>query len=92
MAEYGQLCAMAAKSKAAFAGIPGLHPPPSFDFADPSVWPTWIEQFEDHDCSLLQDCTELKTSSWLPCYPRIGCQVHRCRRVKNKLALQVTQP
>ncbi|KAH7980432.1 hypothetical protein HPB49_016130 [Dermacentor silvarum] len=39
---------MANKPDATFAGVPGLQQPSSFDFADPSTWSTWIEQFEDY--------------------------------------------
>ncbi|KAH7941618.1 hypothetical protein HPB49_015530 [Dermacentor silvarum] len=42
------LYVMANTLDAAFAGVPGLQQPPSFDFADLSAWSTWIKQFEDY--------------------------------------------
>lgn len=66
----------ASQQAAAFAGIPGLHPPPSFDFADPSAWPTWIEQFEDYAFAtgLHQVTDEVRVRTLLYC---MGTQARR---------------
>nr|XP_037270593.1 LOW QUALITY PROTEIN: 5'-3' exoribonuclease 1-like [Rhipicephalus microplus] len=45
---------------AAFAGVPGLKQPPSFNFNDTSSWSTRIEQFEDYAYTQ-QEYTELPT-------------------------------
>ncbi|KAH7940788.1 hypothetical protein HPB49_005822 [Dermacentor silvarum] len=67
---------MGNKPDATFAGVPGLQQPSSFDFADPSTWSTWIEQFEDYAYAtgLHQATDEVRVRTLLYC---MGVQARR---------------
>lgn len=79
---------MANNPDATFAGVPGLQQPSSFDFADPSAWSTWIEQFEDYAYAtgLYQATDEVRVRTLLYC---MGVQARRVLASFNLSAEEV---